>query len=109
MNAPAWCPSAPSAATRHGQARTLVISWVESASDTATRDTGVEPVLKAIRGGGKNLRGQIEQIRNRFEAELAMKGGDRKAARLARSTVPTGSRPTCSTRATRLLLASHGT
>ena len=50
----------------------LVISTVECAPATATRDIGVDAVLTAIRTGGKNLRGQIEQIRNKFEAELAI-------------------------------------
>ena len=50
----------------------IVISTVECAEDTATRDIGVDAVLTAIRTGEKTLRGQIEQIRNRFEAELAI-------------------------------------
>ena len=37
---------------------------------------GVEAVLTAIRTGGKTLRGQIAQIRNRFESELAYTHGD---------------------------------
>jgi len=61
----------------------IMISMVASASDTATRDIDVEAVIKAIRTGGKKLRGQIEQIRNRFEAELAITAGDLKAAKLA--------------------------
>jgi hypothetical protein len=56
---------------------------VKCATDTETRDISVEVVLEAIRSGGKKLRGQIEQIRNRFESELAIKGGDLKAAKLA--------------------------
>ena len=50
----------------------LVISRVLSAEDTVTRDIGVEAVLTAIRTGGKKLPGQITQIRNKFEAELAI-------------------------------------
>jgi putative DNA primase/helicase len=61
----------------------LVISTVECAPATATRDIGVDAVLTAIRTGGKTLRGQIEQIRNRFEAELAFTHGDKSAAKLA--------------------------
>ena len=60
----------------------LVISRVLNAEDTATRDIGVEAVLTAIRTGGKKLRGQITQIRNRFESELDITG-DLKAAKLA--------------------------
>lgn len=56
---------------------------VPCATDTETRDISVEKVLEAIRTGGKNLKGQITQIRNRFEAELDITGGDRKKARLA--------------------------
>ena len=66
-------------ATRHEGTRTVVISWVHSASETATHDIGVEAVIKAIRTGGKNLRGQTTQIRNRFEAELDITGDLQKA------------------------------
>jgi hypothetical protein len=60
-----------------------VISWVKCATDTATRDIEVEVVLEAIRTGGKKeLKGQITQIRNRFEAELDITG-DCKKAKLA--------------------------
>ena len=58
------------------------ISWVSSATETETRNLKVTTVLEAIRTGGKKLRGQITQIRNRFEAELAITG-DLKAAKLA--------------------------
>jgi hypothetical protein len=77
----ARCANATEEATQ-GE-RTLVISRVLSAEDTATLDIDVETVLKAIRTGGKKLRGQIEQIRNRFEAKLAITNGDLKAAKLA--------------------------
>ena len=59
-----------------------LISMVSCATDTATRNIGAEAVLEAIRTGGKKLRGQIQQIRNRFEAELAFTG-DQKKAKLA--------------------------
>jgi hypothetical protein len=52
------------------------------ATDTETRDISIEKVLKGIRTGGKTLKGQITQIRNRFEAELDITG-DLKAAKLA--------------------------
>jgi Protein of unknown function (DUF3987)/VirE N-terminal domain len=60
----------------------LTISMVSCATDVQTRDVGIAKVLDAIRSGGKTLRGQITQIRNRFEAELAMTG-ERKKAKLA--------------------------
>ena len=60
-----------------------VISMVRNATETKTRDITVEKVLEAIRTGGTRLKGQITQIRNRFEAELAFTGGDRKAAKRA--------------------------
>jgi hypothetical protein len=50
------------------------ISMVSCATDTETRDVDTKGVLDAIRTGGKTLRGQITQIRNRFEAELAITG-----------------------------------
>ena len=56
-----------------------VISMVKCATDTKTRDIGFGLVLEAIRTGGKTLRGQILEIRNRFEAELRKNGGERKA------------------------------
>ena len=59
------------------------ISIVKCAADTETRDTSVEKVLEGIRSGSKRLKEQITQIRNRFEAELAIKGGDLKAAKVA--------------------------
>jgi hypothetical protein len=60
----------------------IVISFVSCATDTATHDVSVEKILEAIRSGGKNLKGQIQQIRNQFEAELAITS-DRKKAKLA--------------------------
>jgi hypothetical protein len=59
---------------------TFSMAW--RATDTKTRDVGIQEVLNAIRTGGKKLKGQITQIRNRFEAELAITG-DRKKAKLA--------------------------
>src|SRR5262245_44749263 len=59
-----------------------LISMVKCATDTETCDVSVEKVLEVIRTGGKRLKGQITQIRNRFEAELATTG-DRKKAKLA--------------------------
>jgi len=56
-----------------------LISAVSSALSTETRDYAVGTVLETIRTGGKNLRGQIAQIRNRFEAELAITGDLKKA------------------------------
>jgi hypothetical protein len=52
---------------------------VNSATDTKTRDITVEKVLETIRGGGTRLKGLIAQIRNRFEAELAITGDRHKA------------------------------
>ena len=60
----------------------LTISMVNCATDTETRDVRVEKVWEAICTGGTKLKGQITQIRNRFEAELATTG-DRKKAKLA--------------------------
>ena len=60
----------------------LTFSMVWSATDTKTRHVGIQEVLNAIRTGGKRLKGQIAQIRNRFEAELAITG-ERKKAKLA--------------------------
>ena len=56
-----------------------VISMVKCATDTETRDISVERVLEGIRTGGKKLKDQIQQIRNRFEAELAFTSDVRKA------------------------------
>src|SRR6188472_2029190 len=58
------------------------VSSFQNASDTIPRDLDVSVVLKAIRTGGKKLQGQIEQIRNRFQAEFAITG-DYKKAKLA--------------------------
>src|SRR5262245_54628505 len=60
-----------------------VISMVQNATDTETRDISVAKVLEGIRTGGKKLKRQIAQIRNRFEAELALTNGDYKQAKQA--------------------------
>jgi hypothetical protein len=65
---------------------TKVVSWVSSATETATREVSVDKVIDAVRTGGKKLRGQIEQIKNRFEAELDIVG-DYKAAKRAVDTL----------------------
>jgi len=55
------------------------VSKVQCATVTRTTDVSVDQVLEAIRSGGRNLKGQITQIRNRFEAELAITGNREKA------------------------------
>ena len=62
---------------------TRVISMVRNATETRTRDIAVRNVLEAICSGGERVRGQIEQIRNRFEEELAVSGGDLQKAKRA--------------------------
>jgi hypothetical protein len=59
-----------------------VISLLQNATDTDTRDVSVDEVLDGIRTGGENLKGRIQQIRNRFECELAFTS-DRAKAKLA--------------------------
>src|SRR5438552_3372631 len=66
---------------KKGQSLRAVISYVENATSTKTRDIRVEQVFEAIRTGGKELKGQITQIRNRYEAELAITGDREKAKR----------------------------
>jgi hypothetical protein len=66
-----------------GDMNARVISMVQCATDTQTRDVEIEKVLEAIRTGGKKLKGQITQIRNRFEAELDISQGDLKKAKEA--------------------------
>ena len=61
----------------------ITVSTVPCATDTQARDLDTDTVIEAIRSGGKRLRGQIEQIRSRLEAELAIPGGDLKAAKKA--------------------------
>jgi len=55
------------------------ISTVTCAIDTQTRDYDASTVIEAVRTGGKKLRGQVGQIRNRFEAELAITDDLKKA------------------------------
>src|SRR6516225_8599550 len=65
--------------------RALVVSTFADATYTTPQDLDVAVVLRAIRTGRmgeKNLREQIEQIRNRFQAEFAITG-DYKKAKLA--------------------------
>jgi hypothetical protein len=54
-----------------------VISMVESATETTTRDIGIDQVLTAIRTGGKKLLLQIDQIRDK------LRYGDATAKKLA--------------------------
>ena len=63
--------------------RGIIVSTVRCAVETTPLDLDVCDVVKIIQTGGKKLRHQITQIRNRFEAELAIAGGDLKAAKLA--------------------------
>jgi hypothetical protein len=58
-----------------------IISMVSCADDTETRDVSIQELLNGIRTGGKRLKAQITQIRNRFESELAITNGDLKAAK----------------------------
>jgi hypothetical protein len=58
----------------------ITVSWVSCATAVETRPIALEKVISAIRTGGKKLKGQIEQIRNRFDSELALTG-DYKAAK----------------------------
>jgi hypothetical protein len=60
----------------------ITVSWVQCANEVETRSIVLEKVIDAIRTGGKKLKlkGQITQIRNKFESELALKG-DYKAAK----------------------------
>jgi hypothetical protein len=61
----------------------IQVSTVSSATDTVTRDYDASTIIEAIRTGGRKLKGQNQQIRNRYEAELAITGGDYKAAKRA--------------------------
>ncbi len=63
-----------------------LVSTVKNAAAVATQSYAAHIVLEAIRSGGKKLREQIQQIRNRFEAELAI-AGDYKAAKRAVDTL----------------------
>jgi putative DNA primase/helicase len=60
----------------------VMISMVQNASDTVTRDVSVERVIRAIRNGGKTLRPKVETIRRTFSRVLSQTG-DRKAAKRA--------------------------
>ena len=60
----------------------LLVSTFANATDTTPKDLDVAVVLRAIRTGRmgeKNLREQIEHIRNRFQAEFATTGDYEKA------------------------------
>ena len=68
---------------RQGANAPLLVSAVQSAIDTQTRDISADKVIEAIRTGGRRLKGSITRIRNRFEAELAFSQGDEKKAKRA--------------------------
>ncbi len=63
----------------HTGVNPIRVSTVKSATSTETKDHNAAELLEVIRTGGKKLKGQISQIRNRFEAELAITGDLRKA------------------------------
>ena len=66
----------------HLEMMAVAISMVRRAADTKTRDIRVEKVLEAIRTGGEKLKGEITQIRNRYEAELAIMATTKKRRKL---------------------------
>src|SRR5262249_12609908 len=61
----------------------LRISAVERATETVTRDYDATAVIKAIRTGGKKVRGQVEGIRDTLKRELAAHGDERRAKQAA--------------------------
>src|SRR5260370_12823137 len=63
----------------HTGVNPIRVSTVKSATSTETKDHNAAELLEVIRTGGKKLKGQISQIRNRFEAELAITGDLREA------------------------------
>src|SRR5262245_27384024 len=58
-----------------------VISWVKCANDVETSDISLIEVFALISAAFK-IREQIQQIRNRFEAEMALSGDREKAKRI---------------------------
>jgi len=58
------------------------ISVCRDALASETSDIKVDKILEVIRTGGEKIKGQIEEIRNKFESELALTG-DKKKAKLA--------------------------
>jgi hypothetical protein len=58
----------------------FMVAFVTNAQDTNPRQIPLTKIVEVIRTGGTKLKGQITQIRNRFEAELAL-NGDYKAAK----------------------------
>jgi VirE N-terminal domain len=58
----------------------ITVTWVTSVNDNSPQQIPLERIIHGIRTGGKNLKSQITQIRNKFESELALKG-DYKAAK----------------------------
>src|SRR5882724_12351115 len=57
------------------------VSWVSSATETATQEVRVVTVLEAIRTGGKKLRGQVQEIRAIMQRELTAHGDEKRAKR----------------------------
>jgi len=60
-----------------------LISAFTCAIEKKPSDFDPGKILQTIRTGGKRLKQRILQIRNRFEAELAITNGDRKKAKAA--------------------------
>jgi hypothetical protein len=58
-----------------------IVSMVEDATSTKTRDVNTETIIKAVRGG--RWREPVEMIRRKFRRVMAENGGDRTAAKKA--------------------------
>jgi BT4734-like, N-terminal domain len=60
----------------------FIVTFVSNAQDTSPRPIPLTKIVEVIRTGGTKLKGQITQIRNRFEAELALTGNYKAAKEL---------------------------
>lgn len=59
------------------------VSFIRRCHETETKEIGLDEVFTAIRTGDHGLKGKITQIRNRYEVEVDVTGGDRVKAKKA--------------------------
>src|SRR5262245_339108 len=60
---------------------TISVSMVSSAIDIQTRDLDATEILKVIRSGERNIRGQVDDIRKTLRRELDAHGDHARAKR----------------------------
>jgi len=59
------------------------VSWVDNAGSVETHDCAATKVLEVVRTGGKELRGEVEAVRQAMQTELTQHGDYKRAKQIA--------------------------